>query len=109
MGQANVGGWVQLPAPLHAPAEVSEPAVQVGPVPQLIPDPGNWQLADWPSHTGAHAPLPVHAVRAGVPPVRGAPLTRRQVPSEPLSLHDEHWSVHASLQHTPSAQCPLVH
>lgn len=41
VGQAEAAGWVQLPAPLHTPAGVITPAVQLAAVPQAAADDGN--------------------------------------------------------------------
>ena len=38
---------------------------------------------------------------------RGAPVTAVHVPG--VRSHASHWPVQALLQHTPSAQAPLVH
>jgi hypothetical protein len=48
---------------------------------------------------------PEHAER--VP--RGTPETAVHVPTEPVTLHAPHVSVHATLQHTPSLQLPDEH
>jgi hypothetical protein len=73
------------------------PPEQLG-LPQLVLDVGIQQVGEAPSHLPAHSPVPPHELRAGVPPVRGAPLTRMHLPSVPISLHERHCSVHSELQ-----------
>jgi hypothetical protein len=106
----GVAACAQSPAPLHPPAGVSIPAKQVW-LPQAMLAVGNWQVGvlPLPLHCALHAPLPLQAVRAGVPPVRGSPTTVTQVPSEPGSLHEPHWAAQSLLQQYPSAHRPEVH
>lgn len=86
------------PAPLHVPTGVMVPAPQLGAAPQVVLESGNWQVVSLPLHDARQGPVPVQAVRAGTLPVRGAPPTILQVPSEPASLHDPHCSVQSVLQ-----------
>jgi hypothetical protein len=50
-------------------------------------------------------PVPPHAARG----LTGSPLLDLHFPTEPVSLHDWHWPVHAPSQQTPSTQLPEVH
>jgi hypothetical protein len=103
-----VGVCVQLPAPLQPPTGVKVPLLQLA-LPHAVLDVGYWQVCALPLHCPAQEPVPPHAVRAGVPPVRGAPMTTTQVPSAPASLHEPHCAAQSALQQVPSAQWPEVH
>lgn len=97
-----------LQAPPPQVPLVSIPFVQLG-VPHGMLLPGSWQPAATPLHCPLHSPLPVQAVLDGVPPVRGSPTMRRQVPSEVGSLHESHCALQSLLQQTPSAHLSEVH
>jgi hypothetical protein len=59
-----------------------------------------------PSQSPLHpVPSPGHALRGAT----GAPVTGEQVPLLVARLHASHWPVQSLLQHTPSAQNPVVH
>ena len=58
-----------------------------------------WQA---PPHT------PPSVSQAARPPV-GAPVTAEQVPTEPETTQDAHWSVQDVLQQTPSMHWLLAH
>jgi len=64
---------MQVP-PLHEPTGVSMPLEHIA-VPHVVLPPGRMQLSATPLHCPWHWPEPVHATRAGVLPVRGAPVT----------------------------------
>jgi len=54
-----------------------------------------WQVSDW-----------VHRL----PSLQAVPLVfGEQIPTSPIKLHAEHWSVQAVLQQTPLMQLPEVH
>ena len=68
--------------------------------------PGKVQVLTAPLHVDAQGAVPVQARW----PVRGAPLTRLQVPASVVeTLQNSHDPVQAVLQHTPSAQALLTH
>jgi hypothetical protein len=94
----------QAPAPLQPAARVCVPLAQLA-ARQLVDAPGKLQVALVPPHVPAHTPVPAQAGW----PVRGAPLTKLHVPGLPVLLQYSHAPAHAELQHTPSAQMPLVH
>jgi len=59
-----------------------------------------------PSHVPPQvAGSPAHFSRAPI----GTPDTAVQVPSAPGTAHASHWPPQVELQHTPSAQKPVVH
>ena len=58
------------------------------------------QVPDWHVSVWVQALLSLQAV----PLVLG-----EQVPTSPVKLHAEHWSVQAVLQHTPLTQLPEAH
>jgi len=97
--------WLHVPAP-HVGAECSvlathDTAPQVAPGATCSHVPPAAQLPVLPHVPGAHCPA-----GAGVPAV-----TLPQVPSTwPVSafVHALHVPLHAALQQTPLAQCPLV-
>jgi hypothetical protein len=62
-----------------------------------------------PSHESAEQALPGSAAGHAGCPVCGAPVIGVQVPRVPSASHASHEPVHATLQHTPSAQWPLAH
>lgn len=84
-----IGVCRQLPPPLQVPTGVATPLVHEA-APQVVLDVGKTQVADVPLQVPAHSPLPGQAARDGLLPVSGAPMRRRQVPIEPLSLHESH-------------------
>jgi hypothetical protein len=93
----------QPPALLQPPTGVMLPPVQLA-LPQGVLEVANWHVVAKPLHVPWQGAVPVHALRAGMPPVRGSPTIRVQTPSEPVSLQEPHCAVQSLLQQYPSAQ-----
>jgi hypothetical protein len=91
-----IGFCTQLPE-LQPPMGVSVPFEHDW-VPHCVLEPGITHVSEAPSQLPWHTPLPVQALRDGVPPVTGAPVRFRQVPSAPVSRQDSHCALHAVLQ-----------
>ena len=100
---------MQFPAPSHLESAVlrlvfvsQDPALQTTLVPQ-------YRHAPAPSQTPLRPQLSIvsgpHDPWAGAESL-GSGL---QVPTDPVWLHDLHGSLQSLLQHTPSAQEPLMH
>jgi len=98
----------QAPAPLQLPTGVSIPLVQLA-LPHMVEVVGFTQVRELPSHCPRQVPEPTQRLRDGVPPVRGSPWMRLQVPTAPASLQDMHWAVQEVSQQYPSAHWPEVH
>jgi hypothetical protein len=105
LGQAIVVAVVQAPPPLHAVADVADPAEQVAAV-QATLLPGKVQAVPFePLQLPAHGAVPPQAPRLP----RGVPVTLTQVPGLAVSLQPWHFPPQALLQQTPSTHWPLVH
>jgi hypothetical protein len=103
--QAWVDGAGQLPAPSQEAALVAVVPAQLA-VRHEMAVVAKTQAADMPLHDPPQGAVPVQAVC----PVRGAPVTRLQVPASAVeALQYSHEPVHAVLQHTPSTQELLEH
>jgi hypothetical protein len=96
---------VQEPDPLQTLAGVPTPFVQVPGVHSTVSSAYVHVAAVFPSQVALHVPVPAHVERDP----RGVPVTIVHVPAVFCSLQDSHWPGQSELQHTPSAQCPLVH
>jgi hypothetical protein len=95
---------------LQLPAAVATPAVQPDAPHAGVPAAGKWHCApSKPSQLlvaqASVVPPDAHAARGAT----GAPPIATHVPDLPATLHEEHCSVHAVLQHTPSTQLPDSH
>jgi hypothetical protein len=92
----------------HAPPPQSGGCIAIVPVHVPVPH-GSVDSSHWSRSVPLHvrpqtSPPPAHAVREPT----GAPVTAEHVPAEPSMLQASHCCEHASLQHTPSTQAPLL-